>query len=60
MEDLKKNPKEAMNVLLPMIMSFAEKDSLFRGEDRVFQEVIDILLTEGIDACIQRVEELKR
>lgn len=60
MEDLKKNPKEAMNVLLPMIMSFAEKDNLFRGEDRVFQEVVDILLTDGIDACIKRVEELKR
>ena len=53
MEDLKKNPKEAMNVLLPMIMSIAEKD-------KVFKEAVDILFTDGIVDCIQRVKELKR
>ena len=53
MEDLKKNPEEVMGVLLPMIMSFAEKDNLFK-------EAVDILFTDGIVDCIQRVKELKR
>ena len=53
MEDLKKNPEEVMGVLLPMIMSIAEKD-------KVFKEAVDILFTDGIVDCIQRVKELKR
>ena len=52
MEDLKENPKEVMNVFLPILVSYAR-------EDAFFQEAIDTLLSKGVAECMQKVNALK-
>ena len=52
MENLWENPKEVMNVFLPILVSYAK-------EDAFFQEAIDTLLSKGVDECMQKVNALK-
>lgn len=52
MKDLEKNPIEAMNVFLPMIKSYAKVD-------RVFAEVVEILVSDGIVECMRKLEKVK-
>ena len=52
MEDLRENPKEVMNVFLPILVSYAR-------EDDFFQEAVDALLAKGIAQCMQKVNALK-
>lgn len=52
MEDLKENPKEVMNVFLPILVSYAK-------EDAFFQEAIDTLLSKGVAECMKKVTTLR-
>lgn len=52
MEDLRENPKEVMNVFLPILVSYARKDAFF-------QEAIDTLLSKGVAECMKKVTTLR-
>ena len=52
MEDLRKNPKEVMNVFLPILVSYAR-------EDDYFQEAVDALFHKGIVESIKKVNALR-
>lgn len=52
MKDLKKNPKEAMNILLPMIKSYTKVD-------KVFEEVVETLMSGGVLECMRKLEKIK-
>ena len=52
MENLWENPKEVMNVFLPILVSYAK-------EDAFFQEAIDTLLSTGVAECMKKVTTLR-
>ena len=52
MEDLRENPKEVMNVFLPILVSYAR-------EDDFFQEAVDTLFHKGIVESIRKINALR-
>lgn len=52
MEDLRENPKEVMNVFLPILVSYAR-------EDDFFQEAVDALLHKGVMESIRKINALR-